>query len=96
MIPTIITKTKTVNSRIFDRGFSLKDFRLFSTKNSFITINIFSRWVNEVFLKKVEKKRARLRRMMATSTTRSSSSSTDVLPTRLSRSWRCLHKKGLW
>ena len=33
-------------------------------ENSFITGNIFSRWVNEVFLPTVEKKRARLRKMM--------------------------------
>ena len=33
-------------------------------ENSFITGNIFSRWVNEVFLPTVEKKRARLREMM--------------------------------
>ena len=61
MVPTIITRTKTVNSRIFDRGFSMNDLRLFSSKNSFITGNIFSRWVNEVFLRDVEAKREQLR-----------------------------------
>ena len=64
MIPTILTKTKTVHSLLFDRGFSLNELRVFSTENSFITRNIFSRWVNEVFLTKVEEKRARLRRMI--------------------------------
>ena len=64
MIPTILTKTKTVHSLLFDRGFSLNELRVFSTENSFITGNIFSRWVNEVFLPTVEKKRARLRKMM--------------------------------
>ena len=64
MIPIISTKTKTVHSLLFDRGFSLNELRVFSTENSFITGNIFSRWVNEVFLPTVDKKRACLREMM--------------------------------
>ena len=64
MIPTILAKTKTVHSHLFDGGYSLKSLKFFSSENSFITGNIFSRLVNEVFLKKVEKKRARLRGMI--------------------------------
>ena len=57
-------RDKTVHSRLFDRGYSLKELKVFSTENSFITGNIFSRWANEDFLPTVEKKRARLREMM--------------------------------
>ena len=49
MIPTIITKTRTVHTRLFDRGFTMKNLRVFSTETSFITAEIFSRWVYEVF-----------------------------------------------
>ena len=49
---------KTVSSCIYDRGFSNKNLRIFTTETSFITADIFSRWVYEVFLPSVEEKRA--------------------------------------
>ena len=94
MTPTI-TKTIFVNSHLFDCGYSPQNLRVFSTETSFITAEIFSRWANEAFLKRVHNKRKPFTRGWATSTTRSSSSWTAAHPTRLSHSWRCLHNNGL-
>ena len=59
--PTIISRTKTINSIVFENGFSMKKFRLFPTDNSFINGDVFSKWLREVFLRHVEKKRKFLR-----------------------------------
>ena len=59
--PTLITRTKTINSIVFEKGFSMKKFRLFSTDNRFINGDVFSKWLREVFLRHVEKKRKFLR-----------------------------------
>ena len=61
MKPTIITRTKTINSMVFDNGYSMETLRVFSTENSFITGGVFSRWLREVFVPHVEKKREYLR-----------------------------------
>ena len=58
---TIITRTKTVNSIVFEKGFSLQNFDLFTTENSFITGEVFAKWLREVFVPHVEAKRAFLR-----------------------------------
>ena len=61
LTPTIITRTKTINSYIFERGYSFRNVRIFSSDTSFINGNIFHRWVREVFIPKVEETRASLR-----------------------------------
>ena len=61
LIPTILTKTKTVNSWLFERGFTPDNIRVLSTENSFVTANIFEIWLNDVFLPAVEEKRRKLR-----------------------------------
>ena len=48
--PTIITRTKTINSLVFDNGYSMETLRLFSTENSFITGDVFSRKLRGVFV----------------------------------------------
>lgn len=58
---TIITRTKTVNSIVFEKGFSLQNFDLFTTENSFITGEVFSKWLREVYVPHAEAKRALLR-----------------------------------
>ena len=64
LLPTVITRTKTINSLVFDRGLSFKNVRIFPSETSFITGNIFARWVREVFIPKVQKRRAFLRRVL--------------------------------
>ena len=61
LIPTIITRTITLNSHVFDRGYSFRNVRVFSTETSFITGNIFHRWVCEVFIPRVNQTRSFLR-----------------------------------
>ena len=64
LTPTIITKTKTVNSYLYDRGYTQENLRVFTNETSFITTEIFSRWVSEVFLKRVKKKRKSLHKKL--------------------------------
>ena len=40
LIPTVLTKTKTVNSYLFDRGYSVNTLLHFNTENSFITADV--------------------------------------------------------
>ena len=56
LIPTILTKTKTINSLLFDRGYSVDDVKILSTENSFLTAVTFEIWLNEVFLPAVRKR----------------------------------------
>ena len=60
--PAIITKNKTVNTIVFEKGYDTNALKLFHTKNSFITGEVFGQWLNDVFLPYVEEKREQLRR----------------------------------
>ena len=60
--PTILTKTKTINSFLFERGYSPDTVKIMSTENSFVTAAVFEIWLNDVFLPAVDKKRRTLRR----------------------------------
>ena len=59
--PTILTKTKTINSFLFQRGYSPRTVKILSTGSSFVTTAIFEIWLRDVFLPAVEEKRAELR-----------------------------------
>ena len=59
--PTILTKTKTVNSFIFERDYSPSTVKILSTEKGFVTTAIFKIWLRDVFLKAVEAKRTELR-----------------------------------
>ena len=59
--PTILTKTKTINSFLFERGYSPRTVKVLSTESSFVTAVIFEIWLRDVFLPAVEEKRAELR-----------------------------------
>ena len=49
VIPTILTRTKTVNSWLFERGYSNDNLRIYSAEKSFMTADIFQIWLDEVF-----------------------------------------------
>ena len=95
MTPTIIVKTKTVSSCIYDRGFSNKNLRIFTTETSFITADIFSRWVYEVFLPSVEEKRAFLQSALRSYNDKAVLIMEAAHHTRSSLSSRSLNKGGL-
>ena len=59
LTPTILTKTRTVNSWLFERGYSVDKVKIMSTENSFVTADVFEIWLNEVFLPAVEEKRTK-------------------------------------
>ena len=54
--PTILTKTKTINSFLFQRGYSPRTVKILSTESSFVTTAIFEIWLRDVFLPAVEEK----------------------------------------
>ena len=60
--PAIITKTKTVSSAIFENGHDTNCLKLYHTKNSFITGEVFWQWLNDIFLPCVEERREAMRR----------------------------------
>ena len=60
--PAIITKNKTVTSALFENGYDTNRVKLYHTKNSFITGEVFWRWLNDIFLPHVEERREVLRR----------------------------------
>ena len=60
--PAIITKNKTVNTIVFEKGYDTNALKLYHTKNSFITGEVFGHWLNDVFIPYVEEKREVLRR----------------------------------
>ena len=54
--PTILTKTKTINSFLFQRGYAPRTVKILSTESSFVTTVIIEIWLREVFLPAVEEK----------------------------------------
>ena len=60
--PAVITKTPTMNSKLFETGYGPESLTLFTTKNSFITRDVFGEWLTKTFIPHVEKRRRRLRR----------------------------------
>ena len=62
LMPTVITKTRMVNTNVFEKGYGPENVALFSTKNSFIRGDVFGDWLREVFVPYVVETRARLHR----------------------------------
>ena len=62
--PAIITRNRTVSSVLFQRGYGHKNIALYHTKNSFVTCDVFERWLREIFIPYVEEKRAYLRQRL--------------------------------
>ena len=61
LTPAVITKTRTISSRVFESGYSPEKVRFFSTQNSFIVGDVFGDWLKEVFIPHVEETRRTLR-----------------------------------
>ena len=66
LTPAIVTKTKTVNSLLFESGYDPERVKLNSTKTSFITRDVFGQWLVDVFIPHVEATRERVRRLLGT------------------------------
>ena len=49
LTPAIVTKTKTVNSLLFESGYDPERVKLYSTKTSFITRDVFGQWLVDVY-----------------------------------------------
>ena len=62
--PAIITRTRRMNSAVFEKGYGKENLTVFSTKNSFITSEVFGLWLQKIFLPYVENRRAQLRRRL--------------------------------
>ena len=62
--PAVITKSLTLSSLVFESGYSLENFTVYSTKTSFINGEVFERWLVEIFIPYVEEKRETLRRQL--------------------------------
>ena len=67
--PTILTKTKTVNSFLFERGYSPDTVKIMSTENSFVTAAVFERRLNDVSSRRSKKRGVRSGDGSGTSTT---------------------------
>ena len=48
--PAIITRNLTVSSLVFESGYGLENFTVYSTKTSFINGEVFERWLVEIFI----------------------------------------------
>ena len=64
--PAIITKNKTLNSLIFESGYSPEKLTVYSTANSFITGDVFFQWLADIFIPHVEATRETMRRRLGT------------------------------
>ena len=64
--PAIITNNKTLNSLIFESGYSPEKLTVYSTTNSFITSDVFFQWLTDIFIPHVEATRETLRRRLGT------------------------------
>ena len=62
--PAIITKNKTLNSLIFESGYSPENLTVYTTTNSFITGDVFMQWLTDIFVPHVEATRETLRRQL--------------------------------
>ena len=62
--PAIITKNKTLNSLVFESGYSPENVTVYTTTNSFITGDVFMQWLTDIFVPHVEATRETLRRQL--------------------------------
>ena len=62
--PAIITKNKMVSSVLFRRGYGPRNIKLYHTKNSFVTCDVFERWLKEILIPYIEEKREYLRQRL--------------------------------
>ena len=60
LMPAIITKTRTISSRVFECGYDQQKVRFYSTQNSFIVGDVFGDWLLDVFIPHVEETRRTL------------------------------------
>ena len=58
--PAIITKTRRVNSAVYENGYDTGNLIVYSTKTSFITSDVFGRWLRDIFIPYVEETRRSL------------------------------------
>ena len=62
LCPAIITKTETISSAVFaEGGYTSDRLKIFTTENSFINNDVFGKWICEVFLPEIKRKRDLLR-----------------------------------
>ena len=81
LMPTVITKTRMVNTNVFEKGYGPENVALFSTKNSFIRGDVFGTGCVR-FLSPPSSRRGRgCTARSGASTTPPSSSSTAAPPT---------------
>ena len=62
--PTIITRNKTLNSRLFETGLTPENITIYWTKTAFIDGDVFLLWLKEVFVPHVEATRDHLRQRL--------------------------------
>ena len=66
LTPAVVIKNVTVNSLIFENGYSPENLTIYTTANSFVTGEVFGRWLRDVFIPNVEAKREALRQRLGT------------------------------
>ena len=66
LTPAVVIKNVTVNSLLFERGYHSDNVVLYTTKNSFVTGDVFGKWLCDVFIPYVEAKREALRQRLGT------------------------------
>ena len=64
LTPAVVIKNVTANSLIFENGYSPENLTLDTTKNSFVTGDVFGDWLKDIFIPYVEEKREHLRRLL--------------------------------
>ena len=67
LCPTIITRTKTIDSAVFEKGgYDSNNLKIYNTENSFINNEVFGEWLCDVFLPEVVRRRKVLAETLGT------------------------------
>ena len=66
LTPAVVIKNVTVYSLLFEKGYDSDNVVLYTTKNSFVTGDVFWKWLCDVFIPYVEAKREALRQRLGT------------------------------
>ena len=64
--PAVVIKNVTVNSLLFENGYSPENVTIYTTANSFVTGDVFGDWLKDVFIPYVEERREALRGRLET------------------------------
>ena len=64
--PAVVIKNLTVNSLLFENGYSPENVTIYTTANSFVTGDVFGDWLKDVFIPYVEERREALRGRLET------------------------------